>query len=125
MARPTPVIDRRKLRRLRQRLGWTQQDLAERSGVQRPTISKIETGNRQNLRTTTLQRLAQALGVTADDLLLAPPLHAVADRPPDYKTTLAAVVKLAEDLEQADLEDLLEYIEFLRAKRGRHQADLH
>ncbi|WP_082554488.1 helix-turn-helix domain-containing protein [Aeromicrobium sp. Root495] len=60
--------------------GWTQQDLADRSGVHRVSILKAEAG-RIDLRATSLQRLATALGVDVGDLFpRLPSLDEAADR---------------------------------------------
>lgn len=48
--------------------GWTQDDLAQASGVARPDIGKIERRTRKpDLRT--LERLGAALGLTVERLL--------------------------------------------------------
>jgi DNA-binding XRE family transcriptional regulator len=52
----------------RQARGWTQEQLAESSGVHRVTIARIETGA-ASPKAETLKRLADALGVLIDDLM--------------------------------------------------------
>ena len=49
------------IRRRRKALGWTQQELAERSGVRVATISDIETAKAQNTRRSTLNRITAVL----------------------------------------------------------------
>lgn len=56
------------LKRIRTEKDLTATKLAELSGVGLSTISQIETGVRQSLRSETIQRLADALEVTANDL---------------------------------------------------------
>lgn len=48
--------------------GWTQEELAYRSGLASVQISRIERGKRE-VRITTLLRLVQGLDVTAGELL--------------------------------------------------------
>jgi transcriptional regulator with XRE-family HTH domain len=48
--------------------GWTQEELAHRTGLATVQISRIERGRRE-VRITTLLRLARALDATADELL--------------------------------------------------------
>lgn len=48
--------------------GWTQEDLAERTGLASVQISRIERGKRE-IRLTTLVRLVDVLDVGADQLL--------------------------------------------------------
>ena len=57
-----------KLKALRARQGLTQEQLAEKSGVSRTYLARLETG-RQDPTLSTLEKLAQALGVKAGRLL--------------------------------------------------------
>lgn len=56
------------VRAARQARGWTQEELAHRTGLASVQISRIERGRRE-VRITTLVRLRDALGVSADELL--------------------------------------------------------
>lgn len=57
-----------RLKRLREKRGWTQQVLAEKVGVSRVTVAKIEIGNRKP-SLELLYRLAKVLKVKVGDLL--------------------------------------------------------
>ena len=57
-----------KLATIRKSKGWTQNDLAERSGYSRSSIINWETGKRAP-RTVDIERLAIALGVSPSDFL--------------------------------------------------------
>ncbi len=57
-----------RLKRLREKRGWTQQVLAEKVGVSRVTIARVEIGNRKP-SLELLYRLAKALKVKVGDLL--------------------------------------------------------
>ena len=57
-----------KIRELRKKAGLTQQQVAEKMGVQSPTISQWETG-RFIPRESSAARLAEALGVKVQDIL--------------------------------------------------------
>lgn len=62
-------VDTEQIRHLREALGYTQQDLAERMGVSRATVNQIEAGR----RLPTLQHalvLARELGVTVEDMVV-------------------------------------------------------
>jgi transcriptional regulator with XRE-family HTH domain len=48
--------------------GWEQQDLAQRAGVSRSYISRLESGETQNPRIDELSRVAAALGKSIDEL---------------------------------------------------------
>ncbi len=55
------------LRAVRIQLGWTQKELADRSGVDRATISLIENGH-EDPRARTVTRLAEAMGMNPAEL---------------------------------------------------------
>lgn len=57
------------IRTLRKAHGWKQQELARRAGLVQGAITNIETGRTPNPTVATIQALAQAFGVTTDDLL--------------------------------------------------------
>lgn len=59
------------IRRLRKLKGWSQGDLAGRSGVDRTTISQVEAGNR-DASPATIRKLAAALGVSVAEFYKAP-----------------------------------------------------
>lgn len=58
-----------RLRAARERLGWSREELAFRSGVSWSAIAQAESGRRRNLRPKTLSRLSGALGVSMDYLV--------------------------------------------------------
>ncbi len=57
-----------KLRKLREKLGWSQEDLGFEAGLHRNYIGGIERGER-NVGVENIAKLAQALGVRPRDLL--------------------------------------------------------
>jgi transcriptional regulator with XRE-family HTH domain len=61
----------RRIRELRQVLGWTQQDLSDQSGLSRSYISRLEMGDIALPSSERLRALAIALGTSTDDLLQA------------------------------------------------------
>src|SRR5262245_57701671 len=58
-----------RLRAVRRRLGVSQIELAEKSGVEQQSISRVERNERLYMRSDVLARLVKALGVSADELL--------------------------------------------------------
>lgn len=51
-----------KLKHAREKMGWSQAELAEKACVSRATISALENQKATNMKTTTLTKLADALG---------------------------------------------------------------
>jgi transcriptional regulator with XRE-family HTH domain len=62
-----------RVKRARQRLGWSREALAFHSGVSWSGVAQIESNRRTNLRPGTLTSLADALGVTVDYLVSGRP----------------------------------------------------
>lgn len=58
-----------RIKRRRERLGLTQDQLAQKARVRRPTISELENHRRKTVSSEVLRRLAMTLGCTADYLL--------------------------------------------------------
>ena len=63
------MFDANCLKALRQQAGLTQGELAERIGKSQGYIGDLERGDRRGLTVTTLERLADVLGCTTDELL--------------------------------------------------------
>ena len=61
-------VDAQKLQKLRRRRLWLIGDLADKSGVHRNTISKLENG-KGGAYPETIRRLADALGVDPTELI--------------------------------------------------------
>lgn len=59
------------LREWREAMGLSQGELAERAGIQRPTVNAIENG-RQPPRPTTMRKLAEAMGLPPVAFYLKP-----------------------------------------------------
>ncbi len=57
-----------RIKELRESCNMTQEELAERSGVSRGTISALESGEDKTTTTKTLLKLAKALNSTVDRL---------------------------------------------------------
>lgn len=57
------------IKRIRKEKGISQEELAEKSGVSRPTISKLENNPDAVTTTDTLQKIALALDVKVSDFL--------------------------------------------------------
>ena len=61
-----------KIKHWRQKKGLTQKQIAEKAGLTIATIGRIEADIRHGTNITTLQRIADALGISLDKLLNPP-----------------------------------------------------
>lgn len=57
-----------KIRERREELRMTQEELAQKAGVSRQTISSLETGKYENVLVSTLAAIALALDTTVDKI---------------------------------------------------------
>jgi len=55
-----------RIKEIREAKGMTQEELENKSGISRQTISAIENGKTNNVKSGTLIALAEALGTTLD-----------------------------------------------------------
>lgn len=105
----TSFLLARNIKRLRERRGLTQQELAETSGVPRPTIANLESGS-ANPTLAVVLKVAGALGVTVEELVASAAPHAVvhpAKALPEKRRTGTAVRRLIpEGLRPAEFERL-------------------
>jgi transcriptional regulator with XRE-family HTH domain len=90
----------RNLRGLRVERGLTVSELARRSGVAKGTVSKLEAGQATNPTVETLWALADALGASLSELI-------VADTPPSRVGRLAEAEWIAGDVLRARIVDKL------------------
>jgi putative transcriptional regulator len=58
-----------RIRELREAQGWTQRELAERAGVTRATVNRLENGRPRSIDFDVLEKLANALAVNAAMLI--------------------------------------------------------
>lgn len=81
------------IRALRKAHGWSQPELAERSGVPQRTISRIENATKEGYLPVphTLNALASALGVAVGDLLAAAGYHVGESEPIDLTDPLVSI----------------------------------
>ena len=61
-------MEKSKLAQAREKLGWTQEKLAKKSGVAREHIATLEKNPEANPTKTTMEKIATALGMRAGDI---------------------------------------------------------
>lgn len=59
-----------RIKEIREQINMSQQELIKRSGISRGTISALENGTMRATTTKTLVAIANALGVTVDQIFL-------------------------------------------------------
>ena len=103
-----------KIKFLRLRKGLTQEELGNAVGVQKAAINKYETGRVINIKRTTLQKLADALGVTPAELLDD------ADYNPEHISDMSAgEIQPSDGWTEQELREINEFKRFLLHKRSR------
>ncbi len=114
------LIDGAKIRQFRKNKGWSQFGLARVTLVDQGTISALERNARAGLRLNTLVRLARALGVSTDDLLV--PSDGTPVEPTDPQ--LNVMMRLVVDMTPEERQSAEAFIRFVLAERRRlkHQA---
>ena len=123
------------IKALRTRRGLKQAELAERAGITQPAISMLEAGRQGSVRSDTLIKLADALGVRVADLFAEdvppvppPPKTPLTDEPgADFDKRFAAARDFASaealrDQVGAEFDALSKYIKRLKAE-GVEESD--
>lgn len=94
MAEKTPHIATA-LRRARRRAGFSQRDLAAAANVSRPTIAALELGRQENIQSSTLLKLAEALKISPSELMAPVDADAVRAFEEFVASPLAKMLKLS------------------------------
>ncbi|MFB0510003.1 MAG: helix-turn-helix domain-containing protein [bacterium] len=104
-----------RIKKLREQLGISQQDLADKFGVSRPTISQIESGARK-ICAEELKKLADIFNISVDGLLNLekPPLVFVRENKETYK----AKPEIRINVPQKNLEKFKEVFLYILNKVG-------
>lgn len=79
------------LKRIREERGISQEELAERCGMSKSQLSKLETGSQKNPHLETVVTISSALGVSMEELVFG------TEGPNGMKYMLAAIESLSKD----------------------------
>ncbi|MDD3186577.1 MAG: helix-turn-helix transcriptional regulator [Anaerostipes sp.] len=93
-----------KINEYKKKLGYTTDELSNKSGVPIGTLNKILSGATKDPKLETLKSISRVLGLTLDDF-------------DDKPITVAAHLSGTEDLSEAEIDDVNKYIEFIKNKR--------
>lgn len=119
------------IREMRKRKDWSQRDLATASGISNAEISRIESGKRKEPSPSVLKAIANALNVPVEEVLQHAGViergKAVVDEVLErvgstHVSELSAAsssdkYSLPRDLTDDELEDIMQYVAFLKSKR--------
>lgn len=111
------------VRSLRKAHGWTQIELAQRSGIAQGMITNIETGKQANPTHSTLQRLARAFEISVDELLKNAGLsnsEANLATEHSFAQWSEEIIAIGEGLTSADRQAVLEHARALKDRLGRN-----
>jgi transcriptional regulator with XRE-family HTH domain len=103
-----------RVKRLRQQLGISQSELARRLGVDRQNVYQIERGQQEHMRKHTLQRYAEALGVS--------PSYLATGRERDCSATLPEIEAYLSEttvLSKQDIQTVVRIVRALEAEQLR------
>lgn len=103
-----------RIREIRNGLGLSQTELARRSGVNQPTLQRIESGSTADPSTSILLAIAGALGVRIEDL--TSDTRRLADIVLQFEdgTTMVVEIKSPKVAGEADMEQVQAYADVLR-----------
>jgi len=100
----------KRIRELRETLGFSQIDLAKKVGKQSAAyIAFLESGER-NISTIDLMVLAKALGTTVSEL--------VGEQGSSKKVQFMQALRNSGDLDKEDKQKIMQYYEFLKSTKG-------
>jgi transcriptional regulator with XRE-family HTH domain len=110
-----------RLRQFREARDWTQEDLAERSGVNRAVISRVERGEKRRILSDHLLMLARALRIRPEQLVEHPP-----PLPEDEQAApeVSVMLKLIRDMTDSERAEIWDAIEYTLWKRRKQNGDL-
>jgi len=102
-----------RIRELRKQAGLTQEDLAERAGMDFTSIGAAERGNR-NLSLKSLARVAEALGVSLEEIFRG---LGTVQRSPQHQSSFDALLAEVSNLSPAEIRFLTDVAKALRSLR--------
>lgn len=94
-----------KLKELREKVGWSQNKLAQEAGISQSFINQIEAGQKQPSYEV-LNNICSALGITLSEFF--------SDKPSDMPPELRRLLDAAKDLTPEQQEKLTEFISTIK-----------
>jgi len=104
-----------RLRELRETRGYTQAELAKRARISSAYICRIEGGDRTNVGSKTVVKLARALG-TSVDYLLGRPESGKESLDPDVAYIAQCLARLPERLRKRAVRNIIDMLNILQER---------
>ena len=105
-----------RIKELRKERGWNQKQLGEMLNVKRAAISKYETGC-VPLTDSTISTLCDIFGVSAD-YIMGRSEKMLSDNGSSFPKEINSIIDSCSELSKQDLVKVIEYIDFIKAKRS-------
>lgn len=106
---------------LREQRGLNQKELAEASGITQATISRIESGQVEELKSESLKGLAKGLGVTVDYLVGRTDKQSASDIA-DADPTAKRILERYAELSPAGRHAVREFVEFVYRRESSRKT---
>lgn len=112
------AIDGQKIRSLREQRGWTQKELALKSGVDQSLISALETDRKEDVRFSTIMAMARALNVQPHQLLTS------SDSPPPEPTDpqITIMMRMVNDMTVEERASVIAFVNLYKDQRKKADA---
>jgi DNA-binding Xre family transcriptional regulator len=98
----------RRLKEFRKKLGLSQMELSQKSGISQASIARIEANKQKNLKSETMEKLTETLGVTLHEFLEGPSM--VREEIAPYGSARMLPVVSFKDLRSKEIPSLLKGI---------------
>ena len=108
------MADRIKERRLF--CGFTQEELAERLGLQKSAIAKYENGRVENIKRSIIEKMAMVLECSPSYLMGWDAEETEPEEEPAHVNTLAAHFD-GEDFSEDEMKEIMQFAEFVKSRR--------
>lgn len=103
----------------RERRGWSQTELAQRASIVQSYLSRLEGSDRTKPSPDVLQRLANAFGVTVNEMLQ---LEEISEKTNDLASVVGEITDILRDLTPNERFAVLEHARALRDRRNSNRG---
>ena len=110
-----------KVKELRNKKGWNQKQLAEATGISQATISRIEDGSIQQIKSDALKNLAEKLDTTID--FLTGKTNELTEKEVINSDARAKrIFRGFNELSEKEKDQLVDFVDFLEGKKKKNDV---